>query len=214
LFEGTERFFKSGYVANLVTSWIPALEGVKAKLEKGARVVDIGCGLGAATILLAQAFPKSKFWGFDYHQSSIDAARARAKAAGVSDRVTFEVAKATEFPGKSYDLVTCFDCLHDMEDPKGVAKHVKEKLAPDGTWMIVEPNAQDRPEGNHNPIGKLFYSASAHICVPHSLALHGPGLGAQAGEAKLRAVVVEGGGFKHFRRAAETPFNMVLEARL
>ena len=213
LFEGTERFFKSGYVANLMSSWIPALDGVQKKLEAGARVADVGCGLGASTILMAQAFPKSKFFGFDYHQSSIEGARERAKAAGVADRVQFEVAKSTDYPGKGFDLVACFDCLHDMEDPTGAAKHVKSSLAPDGTWMIVEPFAEDRAEQNHNPVGRLFYSASTLLCVPHSLSQKGPALGAQAGETRLRSVVVEGGGFTRFRRATHTPFNLILEAR-
>lgn len=213
LFEGTERFFKSGYIANLTTSWIPALDGVQPKLEAGAKVADVGCGLGASTILMAQAFPRSRFVGFDYHEGSIQLARARAKDAGVADRVTFEVAKSTDFPGRDYDLVACFDCLHDMEDPEGCAKHVRQALAADGTWLIVEPFAGDRPEDNHNPLGRLYYAASSLLCVPHSLAHQGPALGAQAGEARLRSVVVEGGGFKHFRRATATPFNLVLEAR-
>jgi SAM-dependent methyltransferase len=213
LFEGTERFFKSGYIANLMTSWIPALDGVEAKLKAGAKVADVGCGLGASTILMAQAFPKSKFAGFDYHAGSIETARKRAKDAGVSDRVTFEVAKSTDYPGTGYDLVACFDCLHDMEDPVGAARHVKSTLAADGTFLIVEPFASDRPEENHNPVGRLYYSASTMLCVPHSLAHKGPALGAQAGEARLRQVVVEGGGFKRFRRATQTPFNLVLEAR-
>lgn len=213
LFEGTERFFRSGYIANLVGSWIPALDGVKEKLEKGARVADVGCGLGASTLILAQAFPNSKFFGFDYHQGSIDMARERAKQAGVAERVTFDVAKATDFPGKGYDMVAFFDCLHDLEDPTGAAKHARETLAADGTLMVVEPYAGDRAEQNHNPVGRLYYSASTMLCVPHSLSHKGPALGAQAGEARLRAVIVEGSGFKTLRRAAETPFNMVLEAR-
>ena len=213
LFEGTERFFKSGYVANLMSAWIPALDGVQKKLEAGARVADVGCGLGASTILMAKAFPKSRFFGFDYHDGSIEGAKQRAKEAGVADRVQFAVAKSTDYPGKDYDLVACFDCLHDMEDPNGAAKHVRSTLAADGTWMIVEPFAEDRPEANHNPVGRLFYSASTLLCVPHSLSQHGPALGAQAGESRLRSVVVEGGGFTRFRRATQTPFNMILEAR-
>jgi SAM-dependent methyltransferase len=214
LFEGTERFFRSGYLANLMSSWIPALSGVQAKLAAGGRVADVGCGLGASTILMAKAFPKSKFFGFDSHTKSIATARERAAQAGVADRVTFDVAKATDYPGAGYDLVAHFDCLHDMEDPVGAAKHVHETLAKDGSWMIVEPFAGDVPEKNYNPVGRLFYSASTMLCVPHSLSQHGPALGAQAGEAKLREVVVKGGGFGSLRRATETPFNLVLEARL
>jgi SAM-dependent methyltransferase len=213
LFEGTERFFRSGYIANLVNAWLPALDGVTAKLERGAKVADVGCGLGASTILMAKAFPKSRFVGFDSHDRSIALARQRAKQAAVDDRVTFEVAKSTDFPGLGYDLVAHFDCLHDMEDPVGAARHVRETLAGDGTWMIVEPFAGDRPEENHNPVGRVFYSASTLLCIPHSLAHHGPALGAQAGEARLRELVVTEGGFGKFRRATETPFNIVLEAR-
>jgi 2-polyprenyl-3-methyl-5-hydroxy-6-metoxy-1,4-benzoquinol methylase len=213
LFEGTERFFRSGYIGNLVSAWLPALDGVTAKLERGAKVADVGCGLGASTILMAKAYPKSRFIGFDNHAKSIELARERAQQSGVADRVTFEVASATDFPGKGYDLIAHFDCLHDMADPVGAARHVKETIAPDGTWMIVEPFAADRPEDNHNPVGRVFYSASTCLCVPHSLANHGPALGAQAGESRLREVVVTGGGFKQFRRATETPFNLVLEAR-
>jgi 2-polyprenyl-3-methyl-5-hydroxy-6-metoxy-1,4-benzoquinol methylase len=213
LFEGTERFFRSGYIGNLMSAWLPALEGVTAKLERGAKVADVGCGLGASTILMAKAYPKSRFVGFDSHEKSIAVARERAKESGVADRVNFEVAKSTDFPGKDYDLVAHFDCLHDMEDPVGAARHVKETIARDGTWMIVEPFAADSPEANHNPVGRVFYSASTMLCVPHSLAHHGPALGAQAGEARLRDVVVAGGGFSRFRRATETPFNLILEAR-
>jgi SAM-dependent methyltransferase len=213
LFEGTERFFRAGYIGNLVGSWLPALDGVRAKLEKGASVADVGCGLGASTLLMAQAFPKSRFRGFDSHAGSVALARERARDAGVADRVSFEVAKATDYPGKGYDLVACFDCLHDMEDPVGAAAHARRSVADDGTWMIVEPFAGDRPEDNHNPVGRVYYSASTMLCVPHSLAFGGPALGAQAGEARLRSVVVEGGGFTRFRRATQTPFNLVLEAR-
>jgi SAM-dependent methyltransferase len=212
LFEGTERFFCAGYIGNLLASWIPALEGVEGKLRAGARVADVGCGLGASTILMAKAFPQSTFFGFDYHEGSIALARERAKAAGVGDRVTFEVALSTPFPGNDYDLVAHFDCLHDMEDPLGAAKRAKECLAPDGTWTIVEPFASDKVEENLNPVGRVFYSASTMLCVPHSLAHRGPALGAQAGEKRLRSIV-EGGGFTRFRRATETPFNLVLEAR-
>jgi 2-polyprenyl-3-methyl-5-hydroxy-6-metoxy-1,4-benzoquinol methylase len=213
LFEGTERFFRAGYIGNLVGAWIPALDGVKAKLEAGATVADVGCGLGASTILMAKAFPKSKFRGFDYHQGSIDLANRRARDAGVADRVTFAVAKSTDYPGTGYDLVTHFDCLHDMEDPAGAARHARSTLAKDGTWMIVEPAAGDKPEQNHNSVGRVFYSASTLLCVPHSLSHEGPALGAQAGEARLRQVVVTEGGFSRLRRATETPFNMILEAR-
>jgi SAM-dependent methyltransferase len=214
LFEGTERFFRPTYLANLVASWIPALEGVEAKLKAGARVADIGCGLGASTLLMAKSYPASRFFGFDYHAESIAMARAKAEKAGVADRVTFEVASAKEFPGKDYDLVAFFDCLHDMGDPVGAARHVREALAPGGTWMIVEPFANDETAANHNPIGRIYYSASATLCVPCSLSQEvGLGLGAQAGPAKIEQVVRDGG-FTQFRKAIETPFNMVLEARL
>jgi 2-polyprenyl-3-methyl-5-hydroxy-6-metoxy-1,4-benzoquinol methylase len=213
LFEGTERFFRAGYIGNLVGTWLPALEGVTAKLERGAKVADVGCGLGASTILMAKAFPKSRFLGFDSHDKSVTLARERAKQAGVSDRVTFEVAQSTNYPGNGYDLIAHFDCLHDMEDPVGAARHAKETIARDGTWMIVEPFAADRPQDNHNPVGRVFYSASTLLCIPHSLAHQGPALGAQAGEARLREVVVTGGGFSRLRRATETPFNIILEAQ-
>jgi len=213
LFEGTERFFRTGYQANLVSSWIPALDCVEAKLRAGARVADVGCVHGASTILLAQAFPASAFVGFDYHAASIEQARARASAAGVCDRVRFEVAAATGYPGEGYDLVACFDCLHDMGDPVGAARHVRSSLAADGTWLIVEPFAADRVEDNLNPVGRVYYAASTLICTPASLAQPvGTALGAQAGEARLREVVTAGG-FSRFRRAAETPFNLILEAR-
>jgi SAM-dependent methyltransferase len=212
LFTGTERFFRAGYIGNLMQAWIPALDGVQAKLAAGARVADVGCGVGASTILMAKAFPHSRFWGFDYHAGSIALAKARAEAAGVAGRVTFDVATATDFPGTDYDLVAHFDCLHDMEDPRGAARHVRRTIARDGTWMIVEPFAADEPEKNHNPVGRVYYSASTMLCVPHSLAGGGPALGAQAGETRLREVI-EGGGFTRFRRATETPFNLVLEAR-
>ncbi len=213
LFCGTELFFRPGYIANLVTGWIPALQGVEDKLKAGAKVADVGCGLGASTILMAQAFPKSEFVGFDYHEKSISKAREKAKAAGVDDRVRFEVAAAKDFPGKDYDLVTFFDCLHDMGDPVGAAQHVKSSLKENGTWMIVEPFANDKAEDNHNPVGRVYYSASTIICTPASRSQEvGLGLGAQAGESRLREVVVEGG-FSQFRRATETPFNLVLEAR-
>jgi 2-polyprenyl-3-methyl-5-hydroxy-6-metoxy-1,4-benzoquinol methylase len=213
LFEGTERFFRPTYLANLVANWIPSLSGVEAKLKAGARVADIGCGHGASTLLMANSYPSSKFFGFDYHAPSIEKARIKAKEAGVADRVTFEVAPAKSFPGNNYDLVAFFDCLHDMGDPVGAATHVKTTLAPGGTWMIVEPFANDDTAANHNPVGRIFYSASATICVPCSLAQEvGLGLGAQAGPARLEKVVRDGG-FTHFRKAAETPFNMVFEVR-
>ncbi len=214
LFSGTERFFRPGYAANLVSSWIPALDGVGDKLQSGARVADVGCGHGASTILMAQAFPRSEFVGFDYHDASIGHARAAAAEAGLDDdRVTFEVAAAKEYPGDGYDLVCMFDCLHDMGDPVGAAAHVLGSLAPDGTWLIVEPYAGDRLEDNLNPVGRVFYGASTLVCTPASRDQEvGLALGAQAGEARLREVVTAGG-FTRFRRATETPFNLVLEAR-
>ena len=213
LFEGTERFFRPTYLANLVSSWIPALDGVEEKLKKGAKVADIGCGHGASTLLMAKSYPNSQFFGFDYHVPSVEKARAKAKEAGVADRVTFAVAPAKSFPGKDYDLVAFFDCLHDMGDPVGAAQHVHQALAKDGTWMLVEPFAHDDTATNHGPIGRIYYSASATICVPCSLAQEvGLGLGAQAGPKRLEDVVRKGG-FTRFRKAAETPFNMVLEAR-
>jgi len=213
LFRATERFFRPGYMRHLIGEWIPALDGVKEKLEAGATVADVGCGHGASTILMAQAFPKSKFHGFDYHGPSIESARKAADAAGVGDRVTFEVASAKDFPGKGYAFVAFFDCLHDMGDPAGAARHVHSTLASDGAWMVVEPAAGDRITDNLNPIGRVFYSASTFICTPASRAQEvGLGLGAQAGQARLTKVIKEGG-FSSVRRAAETPFNMVLEAR-
>lgn len=211
LFRGTERFFRPGYNANLVSSWLPALEGVVGKLEQGAQVADVGCGHGASTVVMARAFPKSHFTGYDYHPASIERARKAAQDAGVAN-VSFDVAQAKTYPG-TYDLVTFFDCLHDMGDPVGASAHVLKTLRPDGTWMIVEPFANDHLEDNLNPVGRVFYAASTMICTPASKAQEvGAGLGAQAGEVKLRQVV-SGGGFTRFRRAAETPFNMVLEAR-
>jgi 2-polyprenyl-3-methyl-5-hydroxy-6-metoxy-1,4-benzoquinol methylase len=213
LFQGTERFFRSSYIGNLVSTWLPALDGVTAKLTRGAKVADVGCGLGASTILMARSYPNSKFIGFDSHAGSIETARQRAKDAGVADRVTFQVARSTDYTGSGYDLVAHFDCLHDMEDPIGAARQVRRTLAADGTWMVVEPFANDRPEQNHNPVGRVYYAASTMLCVPHSLSQKGPALGAQAGEARLRDVIVGGGGFSRLRRASETPFNIVLEAR-
>lgn len=213
LFRGTEMFFRPGYAANLINSWIPALDGVEEKLKAGAKVADVGCGLGASTILMAQAYPNSTFTGFDYHDKSIEMARQRADKSGVGERVSFEVAKAQDYPGNDYDFVTFFDCLHDMGDPVGAAAHVKESLAANGTWMIVEPFANDEIKDNLNPIGRAFYSASTLICTPASLSQEvGLALGAQAGEARIRKVVTQGG-FEHFRRATETPFNLVYEAR-
>lgn len=213
LFEGTERFFRPNYVGNLITSWIPALQGVEEKLRRGARVADVGCGHGASTILLAQAYPKSMFVGFDYHGPSIEAARKAAAKAGVSDRVTFEQSAAKEYLGHDYDLVAFFDCLHDMGDPVGAATHVLRSLKKDGTWMIVEPFANDKVEENLNPVGRIYYSASTLICTPASRSQEvGLALGAQAGEARIKDVVTRGG-FTQFRRATQTPFNLVFEAR-
>lgn len=213
LFVGTERFFRPGYAANLISAWIPALEGVEAKLKNGARVADVGCGLGASTVLMAKHYPKSQFFAFDYHDKSIETAKQRAKEAGVADRIRFEIAKAKDYPGKDYDFVTFFDCLHDMGDPVGAASHVRSSLKKDGTWMIVEPFAGDKLEDNLNPIGRAYYGASTLLCTPASLSQEvGLALGAQAGEKRLREVVTSGG-FTHFRRATETPFNLIFEAR-
>jgi SAM-dependent methyltransferase len=213
LFEGTERFFRPGYAVNLVPTWIPALEGVQAKLEKGGRVADVGCGHGSSTILMAKAFPASRFVGFDYHARSIEWAREAAKREGVGDRVEFEIASAKDYPGTGYDLVAFFDSLHDMGDPVGIARHVRQSLAPEGTWLLIEPFAHDRLEDNLNPVGRMYYAASTMLCTPNSLSQEvGTALGAQAGEARLKKVATEAG-FTRFRRAAETPFNLVLEAR-
>jgi SAM-dependent methyltransferase len=213
LFRGTERFFRPGYRAHLVTEWIPALDGVKDKLERGAKVADVGCGHGASTVIMAGAFPNSRFHGFDYHAPSIERARQAAGEAGVSDRASFDVATAKGYSGTGYDLVCVFDCLHDMGDPVGASAHVLETLDADGTWMIVEPFAGDRLQDNLNPVGRVFYGASTVICTPASLDQEvGLALGAQAGESRLRKVLTHGG-FTRVRRAAETPFNMVLEAR-
>ncbi len=213
LFTGTERFFRPNYRAHLIDEWIPALEGVEAKLKAGGHVADVGCGLGTSTILMAQAYPKSTFVGFDYHPESIELAREAARKAGVTDRVKFEVAKAKDFPGKNYDFIAFFDCLHDMGDPEGAARHVREALSPQGTWMVVEPFANDKLEDNLNPIGRIFYAASTMLCTPASLSQEvGLGLGAQAGEARL-SKILKTAGFSSVRRAAETPFNIVLEVR-
>jgi 2-polyprenyl-3-methyl-5-hydroxy-6-metoxy-1,4-benzoquinol methylase len=213
VFAGCERFFRPGYIANLTESWLPALDGVTGRLRAGARVADIGCGHGASTILMAQAFPESTFTGSDYHEESILEARKRAADAGLTDRVSFEVASAQTFGGGPYDLVTSFDCLHDMGDPVGAARHVHEQLAPDGTWMVVEPRAEDTVAGNLNPVGRVYYSFSTFLCVPGALAQDGGySLGAQAGEAVIGRLAGDAG-FGSFRRVAETPFNLVYEAR-
>ena len=213
VFHGCEKFFRPGYAANLMSAWIPALDGVQKKLEAGARVADVGCGKGASTVLMAQAFPKSHFFGFDYHDKSIEGARASAKRQSIADRVTFDVASAKKYPGKDYDFVAVFDCLHDMGDPVGAAKHVRQSLAKDGTWMIVEPFANDDLKDNLNPVGRVYYSFSTLLCTPCSRSQEvGLCLGAQAGEKRIREVVTSAG-FTRFRRAAETPFNIVYEAR-
>jgi SAM-dependent methyltransferase len=212
LFHGTERFFRAGYNANLLTSWLPALDGVIGKLERGGSAADVGCGHGASTILMAKAFPKSHFVGYDYHGPSIEVARKRATDAGVSN-VEFHAADAVSYSGRDFDLIAFFDCLHDMADPVGAAKQAREALKSDGSCMIVEPLAGDQVEDNLNPIGRIYYGASSQVCVPVSLARKGPALGAQAGEKRLREVIVDGGGFRRLRRATQTPFNMVLEAK-
>jgi 2-polyprenyl-3-methyl-5-hydroxy-6-metoxy-1,4-benzoquinol methylase len=212
LFCAVARFFRPGYLANLIQNWLPALDGIEAKLRDGAKVADVGCGHGWSTVFMAQAFPQSQFIGYDFHSGSVEAARAHAREHDISN-VEFHVGTAKEYPGSGFDLVTFFDCLHDMGDPAGAAAHVKQSLKPDGTWMVVEPMAGDQMEDNMNPVGRIYYAASTLICVPTSLAQEvGAALGAQAGEAKLREVI-SAGGFAHIRRATETPFNMVLEAR-
>jgi SAM-dependent methyltransferase len=213
LFEGTERFFRPGYVANLVSSWIPSLDGVEDKLRAGARVADVGCGHGSSTLLLAAAYSASQIVGFDYHTPSVEEARKRAVDAGLANRVSFEVASAADFPGEGYDLVAIFDALHDMPDPLTAARHVRETLADDGTLLLVEPYANDRLEDNLNPVGRLYYGASTVICVAHSMAEEPrTALGAQAGEGRLTELLHKAG-FSHVRRATETPFNLVIEAR-
>ena len=213
LFCATGAFFRPGYVNNIVQAWIPALDGVEAKLHAGARVADVGCGVGFSTLLMAQAYPESSFVGYDFHEPSIDEARRHAGEHGLGDRVRFEVATAKDIAEQGFDLITMYDCLHDMGDPRGCAGHMRRILAPDGSWMIVEPIAGDAPAQNMNPVGRLYYNASTMICVPTSLDQEvGEGLGAQAGEAKLTEVIRQGG-FESVRRAAEGPFNMVLEAR-
>lgn len=216
VFCGTNRFFKPGYTAHLIQEWIPSLNGVEEKLKNGGLVADVGCGLGTSTILMAKAFPNSRFIAFDYHDHSLELARKAAATAGVGDRIRFEVAKAKDFPkkGNGYDLVTFFDSLHDMGDPVGAAKHVLETLAKDGTWMVVEPMAGDNIGDNMHPLGRAYYGASSLLCTPGSLSQEvGLALGAQAGEAKLREVIIKGG-FSKVRRTAETPFNIILEAKL
>ena len=211
--DGCERFFRPSYNAHLIAEWLPALDGVVEKLERGARVADVGCGHGASTILMAQAFPNSTFAGSDYHDGSIETARQRAQEAEVSDRVTFDIKPASSYGGTGYDLVTVFDCLHDMGDPVGAARHVRSTLKPDGTWMIVEPAAGDRVEDNLNPVGRAYYAFSTLLCTPASLSQEvGLALGAQAGEGRIRELVT-GAGFSRFRRVAQTPFNVVFEAR-
>lgn len=213
LFCAVARFFRPGYHNNLVDAWLPALDGVVAKLKKGAKVADIGCGHGWSTVLMAKAFPNSTFIGYDFHEGSVEEAARHAKSHGVSANTQFEVALAKDFKGKDFDLVTCFDCLHDMGDPDGAAAHIRKSLKPDGTWMIVEPMAGDTLESNLNPVSRIFYAGSTLICIPTSKAQEvGKALGAQAGEARLKEVVT-GAGFSKMRRATETPFNMVLEAR-
>lgn len=220
LYEGTERFYKPNYITNIVSSWIPSLDGgkVEEKLKRGSgtKIADVGCGHGISTILMAKAYPNSKFIGFDYHKPSIEVARKKAKEEGLSEnRITFEVASSTDFPAKKdegYDLVAFFDCLHDMGDPSGAASHVLQTLKPDGTWMIVEPFANDKLEDNLNPIGRMYYAASSLVCVPASLAHNGPALGAQAGERRI-SELVKAVGFKQFRRATQTAFTIVYEAK-
>lgn len=213
LFCTTGRFFRPSYQNALVQSWLPALDGVVARLEHGASVADVGCGHGFSTIIMARAFPKSTFVGYDFHPGSIAEARTHAAQHGVTANTRFEVALASDFPGKAFDLVTFFDCLHDMGDPVGAARHVREALKPDGRWMVVEPAAADRLEDNLNPVSRLYFAASTMICVPTSLDQPvGAALGAQAGFARLSAAIAEGG-FAHVRKATETPFNIVIEAR-
>jgi ubiquinone/menaquinone biosynthesis C-methylase UbiE len=213
VFVGCEQFFRPGYIANLIPSWIPALDGVEERLCAGAKVADIGCGLGASTILLAQEYPNSEVTGSDYHDQSIELARKRAGDAGVADRVNFEVATASSFSGSGYDLATTFDCLHDMGDPLAAARHIRQALKPNGTWLVVEPFAGDDTASNLNPVGRVYYSFSTMLCVPNAMSQPGGySLGAQAGEAAIRQIATEAG-FTRFRRASQTPFNLVYEVR-
>ncbi|HEX4260092.1 MAG TPA: methyltransferase domain-containing protein [Acetobacteraceae bacterium] len=214
LFCATGAFFRPGYVNNVVQAWLPALDGMSDRLEKGAKVADVGCGVGFSTLLMADAFPNSSFVGYDFHEPSIEQARAHAGSHGTDSRVRFETAAAKSIPETDFDLVTTFDCLHDMGDPRGCAAHMRRMLKPDGAWMIVEPLAADEPKQNiASPVGRLYYNASTMICVPTSLDQEvGEALGAQAGEAKLTEIL-SGAGFGRVRRATEGPFNMVLEAR-
>ena len=213
VFVGCDAFYRPGYVAELVPNWIPALDGVDAKLTAGARVADLGCGLGSSAVLVATAYPRTTVVGSDYHATSIELARKRAAEAGVADRVSFEVATAQTFTGDGYDLVTMFDCLHDMGDPLGAARRVREALAPDGTWLLVEPYAADAVEDNFTPVGRAYYSGSTFLCVPNGLSQPGGyALGAQAGEAAIRQVLTDAG-FRRIRRAAQTAFNLVYEVR-
>jgi len=213
IFCAIARFFKPGYSANILQKWLPSLDSVVDKLERGARVADVGCGHGYSTVMMAKAFPNSEFIGFDFHAASIEDAKRHAREHGIQDNLRFEVSPAKHYPGKDYDLVTCFDCLHDMGDPVGAARHIRQSLKPDGTWMIVEPFAHDALEQNINPVGRLYYAASTLVCLPTSLDQEvGAALGAQAGEGRLREVAASGG-FSQFRRASETPFNLILEAR-
>jgi SAM-dependent methyltransferase len=212
-FCGTDRFFRPGYKSHLISEWIPALNGIEQRLKAGAKVADVGCGFGSSTILMAQAFPNSRFFGFDYHDASVEAARRSAGAAGLGGRVIFEVASAKAFDGGDYDLIAVFDCLHDMGDPEGAASHIRKALKPDGAFMIVEPFAGDRLEDNLNPVGRMYYAASTMICTPGSRAQEvGACLGAQAGEARIKSIAINAG-FTKFRRAAQTPFNLIYEAR-
>ena len=213
VFVGCDAFYRPGYVAELVPSWIPALDGVEAKLIAGGRVADLGCGLGSSSVLMAEAYPRTTVVGSDYHPESIELARKKAAEAGVGERVSFEVATAQTFTGTDYDLVTMFDALHDMGDPVGAAKRVREALAPDGTWLLVEPAAADNVEDNFNPVGRLYYAGSTFLCVPNALSQPGGyAMGAQAGEAAIRQVITDAG-FTRFRRAAQSPFNLVYEIR-
>ena len=212
LFEGTARFFKPNYIGNLVSSWIPSLDGVEEKLKQGAKVADIGCGYGISTTLMAKAYPNSKFYGFDNHSPSIEKAKEQAKKEGVTRNVEFSSVSANEPIGNDYDLITFFDCLHDMGDPIGAMKFAKQSLKPDGTCMIIEPMANNKIEENLNLVGRIYYAASTLVCVPNSLADNGPALGAQAGEKKIKEIS-EAAGFTKFRRTTHTPFNIIYEAK-